>query len=57
MPSAPARLMQVSDSMITARSSSQPFFAAAISIAYSPLTWYTYVGTPKRSFTRRTMSR
>jgi hypothetical protein len=43
---------------IRARSrSSQPLFAAAAIIAYSPLTWYAKVGTPKRSFTRRTMSR
>ncbi len=41
----------------TLRSSSQPFANAAFSIAYSPLTWYANVGTPKRSFTRRTMSR
>jgi hypothetical protein len=39
MPSAPARLIEVSDSITTFRSSSQPFCAAAFSIAYSPLTW------------------
>ena len=36
---APARLMQSSDSIATARSSSQPFCAAAMCIEYSPLTW------------------
>jgi len=39
MPSAPARLIEVSASSAQARSSSQPFPAAAFSIAYSPLTW------------------
>ena len=34
----PARLKPSSDSIITASWSSQPFCAAALSIAYSPLT-------------------
>ena len=38
MPSAPARLNASSDSIIALSWSSQPFCAAAFSIAYSPLT-------------------
>src|SRR5215217_7235333 len=45
MMSAPARFMPVSASRTTARSSSQPFWAAAMIIAYSPLTLYTATGT------------
>ena len=36
--SAPARLIPVSDSSTTSRSLSQPFFAAALIMLYSPLT-------------------
>lgn len=39
MASAPARLMASSDSITQLRSSSQPFWAAALSMLYSPLTW------------------
>ncbi len=35
----PARLKASSDSIITASWSSQPLAAAALSMAYSPLTW------------------
>src|SRR5262249_56317169 len=38
--SAPARLMAVRLSSTMRSSSSQPFAAAAFTIAYSPLTWY-----------------
>jgi hypothetical protein len=38
IPSAPARLMQISDSIKTASWLSQSFCAAAMCIAYSPLT-------------------
>ena len=47
MASAPARFIDNMASITVARSSSQPFWAAALSIAYSPLTWYTKVGAPK----------
>ncbi len=36
--SAPARTIPVSSSRVTRRSSSQPFPAAALTMAYSPLT-------------------
>ena len=39
MASAPARLKAISASSTPALSSSQPFAAAAFSIAYSPDTW------------------
>ena len=39
------------------RSSSQPFRAAAFTIAYSPLTWYAAIGKRVSSFARRITSR
>ena len=39
------------------RSSIQPFCAAALTMANSPLTLYAATGTPQRSLTRRMMSR
>src|SRR5262249_7049383 len=43
-PSAPARLMAVRLWSPMRSSSSQPFAAAAFTIAYSPLTWYAATG-------------
>ena len=54
---APARLMLVRISSVTRRSSIQPLRAAAFTIANSPDTLYAATGSPKRSFTRRMMSR
>ena len=42
---APARRIAVSVSSITRSRSSQPFAAAASTIAYSPETWYAATGT------------
>ena len=44
MMSAPARRIASSDSIVTARSSTQPRLAAACTIEYSPLTAYAAVG-------------
>ena len=55
--SAPARRIEVRDSIAAARSSIQPFAAAAFSIEYSPPTWYAASGAPVASFTRRITSR
>jgi hypothetical protein len=44
-------------SRIARSSSIQPFWAAAMIMAYSPETWKAKVGTAKASTTRRTMSR
>ena len=55
--SAPARLMPVRISS-TARALVDPALrAAALTMANSPLTLYAATGTPKRSLTRRMMSR
>ena len=48
MMSAPARLMAVRCSVATTSWSIQPLAAAALSIAYSPLTWYAASGTVDR---------
>src|SRR5207249_12175893 len=55
--SAPARRIDVSDSIAAARSSRSPAAAAAFSIAYSPETLYAASGSSKRSRTARTTSR
>ena len=55
--SAPARRIDVSVSIIARGSSIQPLRAAALSIAYSPLTWYAAVGWPNSAFTRAMTSR
>ena len=58
MTSAPARLMAVSVSSTAARSSIHPFAAAALIIAYSPLTLYAASGwESKRSRSSRITSR
>src|SRR4029077_20655612 len=57
MKSAPARLIAVRCSSITASPSSQPFAAAASTMAYSPLTWYAPSGTGTVARTRLTTSR
>jgi hypothetical protein len=57
MMSAPARRIESSDSISTRGSSSHPRAPAAFTIAYSPDTLYAATGTPKRSFTRHTISR
>ena len=44
MMSAPARRIEISVSIIARGSSIQPLRAAALSIEYSPLTWYAAVG-------------
>src|SRR4029453_15842254 len=57
MKSAPARLIAVSDSSAACGSSSQPDWAAALSIAYSPETLYAPTGSSNRSRTARRTSR
>jgi hypothetical protein len=49
--------MAVSVSRTVLRSSSQPAAAAALTIAYSPLTLYAATGTRVASLTRRITSR
>ena len=49
MTSAPARLIAVRCSRATASPSIQPLAAAALIIAYSPLTWYAATGTSTRA--------
>ena len=48
MTSAPARLIAVRCSRATASPSIQPLAAAALIMAYSPLTWYAAIGTSTR---------
>src|SRR4026207_644711 len=52
MMSAPARRMAVSASIIARGSSIQPFRAAALSIAYSPLPRHAAAGIPDSAFPR-----
>ena len=49
--------MAVTVSSIAAFSSSQPRAAAALIMAYSPLTWYAATGTVDSAFTAATTSR
>jgi hypothetical protein len=53
---APARRIAVSVSTMIRSRSSQPFAAAASTIAYSPLTWYAATGTGTAAATRLMMS-
>src|SRR5918997_1172328 len=55
--SAPARRMPVSASSTAARSSSRPWAAAALIMAYSPETLYAATGSSVASRTRRMTSR
>src|SRR3972149_2531130 len=55
--SAPARLIAVRHSIAAWRSSSQPPAAAALTMAYSPLTLYAAIGTSKRARAAATTSR
>ena len=57
MMSAPARLIAVTCSSATARPSIQPFAAAALTIAYSPDTWYAATGTSTSAAHRAMTSR
>src|SRR5436853_219036 len=56
MISAPARRMAYSVSHIARASSSMPRAAAALIIAYSPLTWYAASGEPNSCLARRMRS-
>src|SRR5438552_1052827 len=57
MMSAPARRIAYSVSHIARASSSIPRAAAALIIAYSPLTWYAASGEPNSCLARRIRSR